>query len=198
VVVLDLTDPGLPVLAEVTATGPVDFPYVPGLLAFRELPTLVSALERLPLTPDVLICDGYGLAHPRRFGLACHLGVLTGQPTFGVAKTAFTARYDVPGTERGDWSQLRADEEETSSREGVSAREGDEPAVLGRVVRTQRDVKPVFVSVGSGIGLSQAYELTLRLATEFRLPETTRRADHLCRRALRCLASGAGAGTVQE
>jgi deoxyribonuclease V len=184
VVVLDLTDPVLPVLTQSTATGPVFFPYVPGLLAFRELPALVEALERLPLTPDVLICDGYGLAHPRRFGLACHLGVLTGRPTFGVAKTAFTTAYDAPGPDRGDWSELR-DTDPDGSNTGSD--------VLGRVVRTQRGVKPVFVSIGHAISLDQAYDLTLRLTPSFRLPETTRRADHLCRQALR-----ARPGTVQR
>ena len=148
--------------------GEATFPYVPGLLAFREAPILIEALGRLRAAPDVLVCDGYGIAHPRRFGLACHLGVLTGLPSFGVAKTPFTAGYPPPGRLRGGWSSLT---------------EGDE--VLGRAVRTQTDVKPVFVSVGHRIGLAEATALTLRLSGRFRLPETTRAADSLSRRALR-------------
>lgn len=147
--------------------GTVDFPYVPGLLGFREVPILVEALDRLTFPADVLVCDGYGIAHPRRFGLASHLGVVTGRPTFGVAKTPFTGSYTDPGNRRGDWSELVEDGE-----------------VLGRVLRTQAGVKPVFVSVGHRIGLDQATALTLALAVHYRLPETTRRADHLSRRAL--------------
>jgi deoxyribonuclease V len=164
-VVLDLAT--LAVLDQATAAGEVTFPYVPGLLAFRELPFLLSAWERLRITPEVLVCDGYGVAHPRRFGLACHLGVVTGMPSFGVAKTPFTARFSEPGPERGDWSELR---------------DGDE--VLGRVLRTRYQVKPVFVSVGHRIGLDEATALTLALTPRYRLPETTRLADQLSRRLI--------------
>ncbi|WP_144127214.1 endonuclease V [Catellatospora sichuanensis] len=167
VVVLDLET--LAVVHAISVAGDVAFPYVPGLLAFREMPLLVDALERMRGTiPDVLVCDGYGLAHPRRFGLACHVGVLTGLPTFGVAKTPFTAAHARPGTNRGDWSPLTEDGE-----------------VLGRVVRTQPKVKPVFVSVGHRIDLDTATALTLKLSPRFRLPETTRRADQFSRRLLR-------------
>ena len=155
------------VVESATATRPVDFPYVPGLLAFREIPALLDALDRLAEPPDVLVCDGYGLAHPRRFGLACHLGVLTGLPSLGVAKTAFVGAFDEPGPRRGNWSAL------------VDG--GDE---VGRVLRTQDGVKPVFVSVGHRVGVQEAAELTLRLAARYRLPETTRQADQLSRHAL--------------
>jgi deoxyribonuclease V len=151
--------------------GTVSFPYLPGLLAFREVPILLTALGRLDHRPEVVVCDGYGIAHPRRFGLACHLGVLTGLPTFGVAKTPFVGAYDEPGTHRGDWSALR---------------EGDE--VLGRVLRTQTEVKPVFVSVGHRTSLNQATTITLDLSRRYRLPEVIRRADFLSREALRRLA----------
>ena len=150
------------------AHGEASFPYVPGLLAFREVPALLAALGMLAARPDVLVCDGYGIAHPRRFGLACHIGVLTGLPSFGVAKTPFRATAGEPGPERGAWSPLV---------------DGDE--VLGRAVRTQTGVKPVFVSVGHRIGLDRATDLTLRLSGRFRLPETTRQADALSRAALR-------------
>ena len=148
--------------------GEVRFPYVPGLLAFREVPILLEALGKLVNRPDVLVCDGYGIAHPRRFGLACHVGVVTGLPTFGVAKTPFVATYDEPGKRRGDWSPLH-----------------DGGTVLGRVLRTQTNVRPVFVSVGHRISLDEATELTLRLSRRYRIPEPIRRADHLSREALR-------------
>jgi deoxyribonuclease V len=150
------------------AHGEAAFPYAPGLLAFREVPILLEALGKLVSRPEVLVCDGYGLAHPRRFGLACHLGVLTGLPSFGVAKTSFIGTYAEPGVHRGAWSPLV---------------EGEE--VLGRVLRTQTGTKPVFVSVGHRIGLAEATALTLGLSRRYRLPETTRKADSLSRGALR-------------
>ncbi|WP_427918479.1 endonuclease V [Streptomyces sp. cg40] len=165
-VVLDAAD--LTVVAEATAVGTVWFPYVPGLLAFREIPTVLAALEALSCPPGLVVCDGYGLAHPRRFGLASHLGVLTGLPTIGVAKNPFTFTYDDPGAPRGSVSPLRADAEE-----------------VGRALRTREGVKPVFVSVGHRVTLDSACAHTLALTPEYRLPETTRRADALCRRALR-------------
>ena len=152
--------------------GEASFPYVPGLLAFREVPILLEALEGLTGRPDVLVCDGYGVAHPRRFGLACHLGVLTSLPTFGVAKTAFTTAYDEPGTARGEWSTLR-----------------DSGTVLGRALRTQPNIRPVFVSVGHRISLDEATSLTLRLSDKYRIPEAIRKADSLSREALRLAAS---------
>lgn len=157
----------LEVVETVTVLRPVEFPYVPGLLAFREIPALLDALGRLEHAPDVLVCDGYGLAHPRRFGLACHLGVLTDLPTLGVAKTAFIGAFQEPAAERGATSDL------------VDADE-----VVGRVLRTQSGVKPVFVSTGHRLALDAATDLALRLAPRYRLPETTRRADHASRRAL--------------
>ncbi|MFF3749198.1 endonuclease V [Streptomyces sp. NPDC002018] len=166
-VVLDAAT--LAVVDEATAVGRVAFPYVPGLLAFREIPTVLAALDALTSDPGLVVCDGYGLAHPRRFGLAAHLGVLTGLPVFGVAKNPFTFSYEPPGTRRGDSSPLLADD-------------GEE---VGRALRTQPDVKPVFVSVGHRVDLATACAHTLRLTPDHRLPESTRRADALCRRALR-------------
>ncbi|MFF3906858.1 endonuclease V [Streptomyces sp. NPDC001848] len=155
-------------LAEATAVGEVSFPYVPGLLAFREIPTVLAALEALDHDPGLVVCDGYGLAHPRRFGLASHLGVLTGLPTIGVAKNPFTFTYEEPGAERGSRSPLLAGTDE-----------------VGSALRTQRGVKPVFVSVGHRVGLAGACAHTLALAPVYRVPESTRRADSLCRRALK-------------
>ncbi|MFJ9811850.1 endonuclease V [Streptomyces sp. NPDC101158] len=158
----------LDVVEEATAVGRVSFPYVPGLLAFREVPTVLAALGRLSVDPGLLVCDGYGLAHPRRFGLASHLGVLTGLPAIGVAKNPFTFTYEQPGDRRGEFSDLVADGE-----------------VVGRALRTRGGVKPVFVSVGHRVSLERACAQTLHLSPRFRLPETTRHADSLCRRALR-------------
>ncbi|MBT2415892.1 endonuclease V [Streptomyces sp. ISL-12] len=165
-VVLDAAT--LTVVAEATAVGRISFPYVPGLLAFRELPAVLAALDALPGRPGLVVCDGYGLAHPRRFGLACHLGVLTGLPTIGVAKNPFAFTHDGPDALRGSTSPLLADGEE-----------------VGRALRTRDGVKPVYVSVGHRVGLDNACAHTLALTPAYRLPETTRRADALCRRALR-------------
>lgn len=151
--------------------GRVSFPYVPGLLAFRELPSVMAALEKLAHTPQLLVCDGYGVAHPRRAGLAVHLGVLTGLPCFGVAKTPFVFGHGAVGGERGAGSPLTSD--------------GGE--VVGRALRTQKGVRPVYVSVGNGIGLDNACAYTLHLAPRYRLPETTRQADHLSRERLRAV-----------
>ncbi|WP_436523466.1 deoxyribonuclease V [Actinoplanes sp. HUAS TT8] len=162
VVVLDLDD--LSVRDTATIKSRPAFPYVPGLFAFREVPALIEALEKLTVRPDVLICDGHGLAHPRRFGLASHLGVLTDLPSFGVGKTRLLGEWEPVGEARGSRSPL-VDDGET----------------VGAVLRTQDGVKPVFVSVGHRIDLDNACALTLRLATRFRLPETTRAADRACR-----------------
>ncbi|WP_274564064.1 endonuclease V [Streptomyces spiramyceticus] len=166
-VVLDAAT--LAVVEEATAVGHVTFPYVPGLLAFRELPTVLAALESLSSDPGLVVCDGYGRAHPRRFGLASHLGVVTGLATIGVAKNPFTFTYEQPGFRRGSASPL-LDEA------------GEE---VGRALRTQDGVKPVFVSVGHRVSLDNACAHTLHLAPGYRLPESTRRSDALCRRALR-------------
>lgn len=166
-VVLDAAT--LEVVEESTAVGRVAFPYVPGLLAFREIPTVMAALGALTSDPGLVVCDGYGLAHPRRFGLASHLGVLTGLAVIGVAKNPFTFAYEQPGARRGEASALVAGQ-------------GEE---VGRALRTQDAVKPVFVSVGHRVSLDNACAHVLRLTPSYRLPESTRRADSLCREALR-------------
>jgi deoxyribonuclease V len=148
--------------------GVSTFPYAPGLLAFRELPSVLKALEKLTCTPDLVVCDGYGIAHPRRAGLAVHLGVLTGLPCFGVAKSPFTFAFRTPGPRRGDSTPLVDDDE-----------------IVGRALRTQDGVKPVFVSVGNAMGIDNACAHTLHLAPRYRLPETTRWADRISRSRLR-------------
>ncbi|WP_280233579.1 endonuclease V [Nocardia cyriacigeorgica] len=149
------------------AYGTTTFPYVPGLLSFREMPTTITALQQLDTTPDLLVCDAQGLAHPRRFGFACHVGVVTGIPTIGVAKSAW-GECPQPGADRGAHTDITIDGE-----------------VVGRVLRTRAGVKPVFVSVGHLIDLDTACDQVLALTPKYRLPETTRRADQLCRQALR-------------
>lgn len=166
-VVLDAAT--LEVVEETTAVGRVSFPYVPGLLAFRELPTVLAALDALTTAPGLVVCDGYGLAHPRGFGLACHLGVVTGLPAIGVAKNPFTFTYEEPGARRGDAAPLLA----------------ADGAEVGRALRTQDGIKPVYVSVGHRVSLENACAHALALSPRFRIPETTRRADSLCRRALK-------------
>lgn len=160
----------LVILDEVVVEDTTGFPYIAGLFAFREMPVLLRALDRVTVAPDLLVADGQGLAHPRRFGLACHLGLHTGIPSIGVAKNAM-GDFEQPDPARGSMSDLVMDGE-----------------VVGRALRTQDGVKPVFVSVGHKIDLDRACAEVLRLAPRYRLPETTRRADTLTRQA----ASSAG------
>ncbi|MGN9915476.1 deoxyribonuclease V [Micromonospora palomenae] len=157
----------LTVVDRAVSVGRPAFDYVPGLFAFRELPALLAALDGLTVQPELLVCDGHGLAHPRRFGLACHLGVVTGLPAIGVGKTRLVGESAEPGPLRGDSTPL-VDGGET----------------VGRVLRTRDGVKPVFVSVGHRMSLDNAVEQVLALTPRYRLPETTRTADRLCRDAL--------------
>src|SRR5690606_6634314 len=175
-VVLSL--PELEVVDSATAHAAPSFPYLPGLFAFRELPPLLEAVRGLSVEPDVYVCDGFGLAHPRRFGLACHLGWLLDRPAIGVGKSPFVGRAEEPGPERGAWSPLVA-----------GAGTGGEETV-GRALRTRTGFRPVYASVGHRADLDGATDLVLRLTPEFRLPETVRRADRLSRDALAGLSGG--------
>ena len=159
--------PGLVLTDQVLVERPTTFPYVPGLLSFREVPALLEALGQLPAAPDLILCDGHGYAHPRRFGLACHLGLWLDTPTIGVAKSRLTGSHDEPGPAKGDVAWLLAGK-------GERPRER-----LGAVLRTREQVKPVFVSAGHRISLRTAVALTLACATRYRLPEPTRLADKL-------------------
>jgi deoxyribonuclease V len=145
------------------------FPYIPGLFSFREMPPLLEAYRKLRLRPDVIICDGQGLAHPRRFGLACHLGVELDVPTIGCGKTRLVGRYETIGPERGATAALL---NETTGE------------VLGTVLRTQASINPLFVSVGHRVSLETAMQLVLAMSDATRLPETTRQADKYAREAL--------------
>jgi deoxyribonuclease V len=138
------------------------FPYIPGYLSFREAPAILDALKKLKRAPDIILCDGQGLAHPRRFGIASHLGVITGIPTIGVAKSRLIGDYEEPGEEKGDWSPL--------------THQGE---IIGAVLRTRSHVKPLFISIGHKVDLKRAIKLVLQCTTRYRLPETTRWAHKL-------------------
>lgn len=162
VAVLRLAD--LELQESVLAARPTAFPYIPGLLSFREAPAILDALERLSAPPDLLLVDGQGRAHPRHFGIACHVGLLADIPTIGVAKSRLVGSYAEPGPERGDWAPLLLRGE-----------------VIGAVLRTRRATRPLFVSTGHRVGLATAIDLVLRCVTRYRLPEPTRLADRLSR-----------------
>ena len=151
-----------------TAVRPLTFPYVPGLLAFREAPVLLAAFERLSSRPDVVVFDAHGYAHPRRMGLASHLGLVLDVPSIGCAKSVLVGRYEEPGEERGSWSPL-VDGGET----------------IGAAVRTRARVRPVFVSVGHRVSLSTAVGLILSCSSGYRVPVPTREADKLVGRLKR-------------
>ncbi len=157
-----LSFPDLQLQETAIAKRPTSFPYLPGFLSFREIPAVWSALEKINITPDLILCDGQGLAHPLRFGLACHLGVLLDIPTIGVAKSLFIGKYEELPPEKGSWQPL-IDQEET----------------IGAVVRSRTGVKPLYVSIGHRISLPTAIDYVLQCTTQYRLPETTRLADHL-------------------
>jgi deoxyribonuclease V len=145
------------------------FPYVPGLLSFREAPALLAALRKLKRTPNALMCDGQGLAHPRRLGIASHIGIICGLPTIGCAKSRLCGEETMPARQRGSWTSLV---------------DGDEE--IGAVLRTQEGVNPLYVSVGHLCDLPTARQLVLHCATRYRLPEPTRLADRLVAAAKRC------------
>ncbi len=157
-----LSFPALEPVDEAIARQPTRFPYIPGYLSFREIPALLDALRALETTPDLILCDGQGIAHPRRLGIASHLGVLLDLPTIGVAKSRLIGEYEEPGPHKGDWTPLR-----------------DHGEVIGAVLRTRDNVRPLFVSPGHRVGLATAIDYTLRCTTRYRLPETTRRAHRL-------------------
>jgi deoxyribonuclease V len=157
VVVLRLPD--FELVETVSAVREVRFPYVPGLLSFREAPVCIAAAEKLRSRPDVFIIDGQGIAHPRRLGLAAHLGLFFDMPTVGCAKSRLTGDYEEPPLEKGAHTPLK-----------------DKSEIIGAVVRTRTNVKPVFVSVGNKCVLADAIRIVLTCAVKYRLPEPTRLA----------------------
>ena len=163
VVILDASNHSI--IESITVTSKATFPYVSGLFSFRETPALLKAFKKVTITPDLIICDAQGYAHPRRFGLACHLGLVMDTPTIGCAKTPMIGQYNEPGETRGSTSNIIIDNNE----------------IIGNAVRTQTNVNPVFVSLGHKISLETATEWVLKLSPKYRLPETTRLADQLSR-----------------
>jgi deoxyribonuclease V len=159
-VVIDLSD--FSIIETTTAARKVDFPYIPGLLSFREAPACIDAIEKLKTTPDVFIVDGQGFAHPRRFGIACHIGAIVDKPTVGCAKSRLIGTFEEPGGKKGSYNPLMDSGEE-----------------IGVVLRTRTDVKPVYVSVGHKCTLNDAISVVLQCTTKFRLPEPSRLAHQL-------------------
>jgi deoxyribonuclease V len=170
VVVLDF--PSLEIVEERVTRGELSFPYIPGLLSFREIPVLIECFRTVETSFDVLLCDGQGIAHPRRFGLASHLGLLLGKPTIGCAKSLLVGEYEAIGGERGDYGPLRY-----------------EGKRVGSVLRTRSGVKPIFVSPGHLVDHPSSRRIALVCAARYRIPEPTRRADHLAGEERRRLES---------
>jgi deoxyribonuclease V len=160
VAVLDFPD--LALVEQVVVRAATAFPYVPGLLSFREAPAVLAAFEEIRVAPDLILYDGQGIAHPRRFGIASHVGLLLDCPSIGVAKSRLVGEHRMPATRRGAWTPLR-----------------DAGEVIGAVLRTRAGVKPLYVSIGHRVSLETAVRWTLACVTRYRLPETTRWAHRL-------------------
>ncbi|NJL82743.1 MAG: deoxyribonuclease V [Chloroflexaceae bacterium] len=157
-----LSFPGLTVIEHRIARRPTTFPYIPGFLSFREIPAILDALEQLKTLPDLIMCDGQGYAHPRRFGIACHLGVLLELPTIGVAKSILVGQHDEVPPDKGHWQPLRHRGE-----------------IVGAALRSRTNVRLLYVSIGHRIALPTAIDYVLSCTSKYRLPETTRWADKL-------------------
>ena len=157
-----LSFPSLQLQESAIARRPTTFPYVPGFLSFREIPAVLDALEKISTIPDLILCDGQGIAHPRRFGIACHLGLIVDIPTIGVAKSLLIGNHQEVSEERGSWQPL--------------VNRGE---TIGAVLRTRVKTKPLYISSGHRVSLSTAIEYVLRCTPKYRLPETTRIADKL-------------------
>ncbi len=160
-----MTWPGLDVVEEGIAREPTRFPYVPGLLSFRELPAVLHVIEALRETPDLVLYDGQGIAHPRRIGIAAHFGLVTGLPTIGVGKSRLCGEHEIPGIERGDATPL--------------THKGER---IGTVLRTRRGIRPLFVSPGHRVDHADAVHWVLATLGRYRLPEPIRAADRLASR----------------
>ncbi|NIP17685.1 MAG: deoxyribonuclease V [Xanthomonadales bacterium] len=160
--VVVMTWPDMEAVERAIARLPTSFPYVPGLLSFRELPAVLEAFARLKKKPDLAFCDGQGVAHPRRLGVASHLGLLLDLPTIGVGKSRLVGSFEPPGEKKGDHSRLVDGEEQ-----------------IGTVLRTRDGVRPLFVSPGHRVSQDTACELVLAACPRYRLPEPIRAADRL-------------------
>jgi deoxyribonuclease V len=161
--VVVLTFPELELMETRAKTACCDFPYVPGYLSFREVPALLACLEKVRADFDVLLCDAQGMAHPRRMGLATHVGILLDSPVIGCAKSVLYGKFAEPGRRKGSVSHMR----------------GSDGEVVGAAVRTRDGVKPVYVSVGNRIDLATSVDLVLRCSPRYRIPEPLRLAHNL-------------------
>jgi deoxyribonuclease V len=165
------------VIETVTASQEMSFPYIPGLLSFREAPACIEAVEKLRTEPDAFVIDGQGLAHPRRLGLATHLGLFFDKPTIGCAKSRLIGQFEEPSLEKGAYSLLK-DKKLTETQRHHAIRD-TQYEVIGAVVRTRSNVKPVFVSVGNKCLLQDAIRIILDWTIKYRLPEPTRFAHQI-------------------
>lgn len=157
-----LSFPDLQLRDQAIVRRPTTFPYIPGFLSFREIPAVLDALAQLTIQPNLLLCDGQGLAHPRRLGIACHLGLLANIPAIGVAKSLLIGKHELLPDERGAWQPLR-----------------DRDEIIGAVLRSRAGTKPLYISIGHRISLPTALDYVMRCTPKYRLPETTRRAHAL-------------------
>jgi deoxyribonuclease V len=160
--VVVLSFPQLTPVDEALVKVPTTFPYVPGLLSFREIPAVLAALNQIRTPPDLILCDGQGIAHPRRLGIATHLGLITDIPTIGVAKSRLIGQHDALPNDKGQWVPLL-----------------DQGETIGAVLRSRTGTKPLYISPGHRLGLQTAIDYVLRCTPKYRLPETTRYADRL-------------------
>jgi deoxyribonuclease V len=172
-----LSAPGFEIVETTSAVKKVTFPYIPGLLSFREAPVCIAAVEKLRIKPDLFIIDGQGIAHPRRLGLAAHLGLFFDKPAIGCAKSRLTGTFRDPPPQKGKYSLLK--DKERVRKETNHKQQDKKKEIIGAVVRTRTNVKPVFVSVGNRCLLKDAIEITLRCTTRYRLPEPIRLAHQL-------------------
>lgn len=157
-----LSYPQLELLDYAVASEPARMPYISGLLSFREIPAIVAALDKLEIIPDIILCDGQGIAHPRRLGLASHLGLVIDMPTIGVAKSRLVGEQREPGLEKGSWTPLM-----------------DKGEQIGIVLRSRANTRPLYISIGHRVSLDSAREIVMQCCPRYRLPETTRWAHRI-------------------
>jgi deoxyribonuclease V len=163
-------EPSFEIVETSNAVQDVKFPYIPGLLSFREAPACIKAVEKLSTQPELFLIDGQGIAHPRRLGLASHLGLLLDKPTIGCAKSRLTGTFDEPPLEKGSYTLLKDKTHDATTNQYET---------IGAVVRTRTNVRPLFISVGHKCSLKDAIDLTLACTTRYRLPEPTRLAHQM-------------------
>ncbi len=162
-----ILDRNLKIIEEISIKDKLIFPYIPGLLAFREIPLIIKAFEKLKIKPDIIICDGHGIAHPRKMGIATMLGLTLNIPTIGVAKKKLHGNYKLPAKEKGSFSYLKDDNDE----------------IIGIVYRSKTNCNPIFISVGHLIDLETAFKIVKTQITNYKLPTATRLAHILVNKA---------------